>query len=83
MGGNELTGTFPGFLLQENPMLATIYFSNNKFSGELPSELTSAALEDLRLDYNQITGAIPPGISDLPGLSKLLFARKSQSGLLH
>jgi hypothetical protein len=70
LGGNELTGTFPDFLIQKNQMLEMIYFENNKLTGPLPSSLSSTALKELSLHQNGLSGPIPAGISDLSGLSE-------------
>ena len=66
---NELTGTFPFFLLQQNPLLGTIFLSRNNFEGSLPAFRASPALQDLRVDENDFSGAIPQEISNLASLS--------------
>ena len=66
---NQFTGAFPDFLINDNPLLTTIYFSSNRLTGGLPS-LSSRTLEDLRLSENLLTGPIPSSISNLPSLSE-------------
>ena len=67
---NQFTGNFPGFLITENPLVASIYFAGNRLTGSLPSLLSSTALEDLRISRNQLTGPIPSSVSELSSLSK-------------
>jgi hypothetical protein len=70
LSGNKHTGTFPDFLLLDNPMLGTINIENNMFGGALPSSLSSPSLQSLRLGNNLFNGTIPPEIANVTNLGK-------------
>jgi hypothetical protein len=65
---NGLTGTFPAYLIEQNPLLGTVNFAVNNLTGPLPAFAPSSSLVDLRLNDNAFTGPIPPEISNLASL---------------
>ncbi|KAJ0909748.1 putative non-specific serine/threonine protein kinase [Helianthus annuus] len=57
--------------------------SNNKFSGQIPSELTTLhKLKSLNLSRNQLTGEIPNKIGDMKSLESLDLLVNNLSGEL-
>ena len=73
LGLNELTGTLPESLINNNPNLRSIFLEDNKLSGGLPLSPVSNALTQLRLNGNDLEGPIPSGFSGLSVLRKFLF----------
>ena len=49
LNGNKISGTFPEFLITNNPLLGTIHFSSNNLEGQLPAFTPSSALLDVRI----------------------------------
>jgi hypothetical protein len=72
VNNNGLTGTFPAFLIEQNPLLGTLHLSLNNLSGQLPAFAPSSAMIDFRLNDNNFTGPIPPEISNLASLRTYL-----------
>lgn len=74
-GDNELTGSFPGALFDKCDQARGIIVdaSNNKLSGQIPNGLAMACKSLVFLDVssNQISGTLPPSISDLDSLMVL------------
>lgn len=68
VNNNGLSGTFPAFLIEQNPLLGTVHFSLNNLTGPLPAFTPSSSMLDLRLNDNFLTGPIPPEISNLVSL---------------
>ena len=66
---NEMTGTFPEFLVTPSSVLGKLYLNSNNFNGPIPG-MSSSALTDLRLSNTAFTGSIPAGISGLEVLSE-------------
>lgn len=79
LNGNKISGTFPEFLITNNPLLGTIHFSSNNLEGQLPAFTPSSALLDFRLDANNFTGPIPPEISNLSSLRTYIVLASSTS----
>jgi hypothetical protein len=65
---NQLTGSFPEFLVEQNSLLTTLHLEGNSFHGPLPSFPESTSLTDLRLNGNAFTGTIVSEISNLKSL---------------
>ena len=70
LGLNQLTGTFPEQLIENNGKLDTIRLGGNRLVGTIPSSLATLQLEDLRLEKNQFTGTIPSEFGSLTKLRK-------------
>jgi Leucine-rich repeat (LRR) protein len=68
--GQELVGSLPSLTSLNLPSLTSLNLSFNNFGGSLPSDYSR--LENLELQYNQITGAIHFGFfTNAPSLRKL------------
>ncbi|KAL5543411.1 hypothetical protein UlMin_007195 [Ulmus minor] len=65
---NNFEGPFPD--LGQLGALKSVYLSNNKFSGEIPSDvfLRMLSLKKLFLAHNQFTGSLPASLELLPKL---------------
>ncbi|KAK3153481.1 hypothetical protein QOZ80_2BG0174110 [Eleusine coracana subsp. coracana] len=68
LSNNFINGTLPG-TISSCASLRIADLSSNKISGALPEEICSssgddAALEELRLPDNMLTGTIPPGLAN-------------------
>ncbi|SMO50641.1 leucine-rich repeat domain-containing protein [Gracilimonas mengyeensis] len=59
--------TWYGVDLNEEGRVISIYLWSNNLSGELPQEIANLSeLIQLTLPYNELTGTIPEGLSNLP-----------------
>ncbi|KAG1362340.1 receptor-like protein EIX1 [Cocos nucifera] len=64
-------------------LVASIDFSDNKFSGEIPAGLTDLVqLQSLNLSDNQFTGKIPEKIGNLKSLESLDLSENRLSGTI-
>lgn len=75
LNNNHLEGSFPTYLLAQNPLMNIIQFNNNTFEGEFLQDLSSidsTALTDLSVNGNNFTGPIPSQIDKLSSLSTFL-----------
>ncbi|GJR13741.1 MDIS1-interacting receptor like kinase 2-like protein [Tanacetum coccineum] len=78
---NELTGTIPTNLGKNNLLLKNVSFSNNSFSGELPSGLCSSFLfDEFTVNENNFTGPIPDCIRNCTSLSRIRLDGNKFSG---
>ncbi|KAJ6369861.1 hypothetical protein OIU76_028170 [Salix suchowensis] len=74
-GDNKLSGPFPGNLFENcdglNMMIVNV--SNNRMSGQIPANIgpMCRSLKLLDASKNQITGSIPPSVSELVSLVSL------------
>ncbi|CAI9097159.1 OLC1v1033519C1 [Oldenlandia corymbosa var. corymbosa] len=75
---NRLNGTLPPDILSL-PSIRYLYFQNNNFSGDLPSNLSSQ-LNFLDLSFNSFTGNIPDTINNLTHLVGLNLQNNSFTG---
>jgi hypothetical protein len=78
---NQLEGSFPTYLLQQNPLIKTIQFNNNNFQGQLLQDLLlvdSTALTDFSVNGNNLTGPISSQIDKLPSLSTFVDVVRGQ-----
>lgn len=80
LGWNKFTGSIP--LIFNFSMLQTLSFSTNELSGNLPSMWGYGLpnLEELYLDDNNITGAIPDSISNSSNLSIMILSQNKFTG---
>nr|QAS62460.1 LRR receptor-like serine/threonine-protein kinase EFR [Sedum alfredii] len=64
--------------------LEWLILSENRFGGSLPESIAnfSTQLDTLAIDGNYITGNIPEGISDLSGLTSLVFSSNLFTGTI-
>ncbi|KAF8689320.1 hypothetical protein HU200_042117 [Digitaria exilis] len=77
VSNNFISGSLPSTITScTNLRVADL--SSNKISGDLPAELCSpdgtAALEELRMPDNMVTGAIPPGLANCSRLRVIDFS---------
>jgi len=80
---NSLEGSIPDEIFSLNrDTLEIAYFSNNTFSGTIPSSYSDCtALRDLWFDGNYLTGTIPDiQQGDLPSITEILFDENKLSG---
>ncbi|KAJ0783275.1 putative protein kinase RLK-Pelle-LRR-XI-1 family [Helianthus annuus] len=69
---NNLSGIIPADLGKNNPFLTTVSFSNNSFSGELPSGLCSSfRFELFTVNGNKFTGLLPDCIKNCTSLRRI------------
>ncbi|KAK2647939.1 hypothetical protein Ddye_015428 [Dipteronia dyeriana] len=62
-------------------MLVSIYLSNNRFEGEIPSSISILqGLRYLNLSNNRLIGSIPPSLANLTVLESLDLSNNSLSG---
>jgi hypothetical protein len=62
-----LSGRFPDTIFDYMPKLQITYWDGNGFSGPLPSSIGRAKLVSrVSFNINNFSGAIPPGICDIP-----------------
>ena len=69
---NQFEGSFPTYLLTQNPLIHTISFNSNNFQGQLLQDLSSidsAALTDFSVNGNNLSGPISSQIGNLSSLS--------------
>ena len=81
---NQLGGALPVALLAL-PEIVELRLGNNQFSGELPRIPAAAAddphkLEILDLNYNGLSGALPPSLGNLGNLTELRLWGSDLSG---
>lgn len=73
-GHNQLSGTIPDKIFNQNMSLIHVLFENNQLSESIPETLGSLPhLEVLRLDRNFLSGPVP-NLSSLTGLQELYLA---------
>lgn len=75
---NFLSGVLPSDILSL-PSIQYVYLQNNKFSGNIPSSLSSQ-LSFIDLSFNSFTGNIPKSIQNLTSLTVLYLQNNSLSG---
>lgn len=77
---NNFEGSLPD--LKKLSALKTVYLSDNKFSGEIPSDWFQgmSALKKLHLANNQFTGEIPKSLTTLDKLMELTLEGNKFSG---
>ncbi|KAJ0626952.1 putative protein kinase RLK-Pelle-LRR-XI-1 family [Helianthus annuus] len=69
---NRFTGGIPAELGKNNPLLSTVSFSNNSFSGELPSGLCSGfRFETFTVNGNNFTGLLPDCLKNCTSLRRI------------
>ncbi|CAL4932671.1 unnamed protein product [Urochloa decumbens] len=77
LSNNFISGSLPG-TIAACTRLRVADLSSNKISGALPAELCSpggtAALEELRMPDNMVTGVIPPGLANCSRLRVIDFS---------
>ncbi|KAJ3679510.1 hypothetical protein LUZ60_017521 [Juncus effusus] len=64
------------------PVVQAIFLNNNKFTGELPSNLGYSPVQYLSLANNMFTGPIPSSIGHAYNLLEVLFLNNKLSGCL-
>jgi hypothetical protein len=78
----SLTGTIPSELVQL-PNLRFLRLENNLLTGALPSEPSGAAMQDLRVTRNMLTGTIPKlYLVSMPSIVRLHFGENRFTGSL-
>jgi hypothetical protein len=71
MDDNQLSGTIPPDVFENNAGLMYFTVASNSFTGPIPTGILSATmLNELKLSGNQLTGTIPSEIGQLVQLSK-------------
>ncbi|CAA2965511.1 probable LRR receptor-like serine threonine-kinase At3g47570 isoform X2, partial [Olea europaea subsp. europaea] len=81
--GNNLTGNLPLQRRHGLPRLQGLYLSENKLSGEIPSNLSECLqLQTLSLSYNKFSGSIPQEIGRIRTLQKLYLYSNDLSGAI-
>ncbi|KAF8388271.1 hypothetical protein HHK36_026937 [Tetracentron sinense] len=69
---NNFSGTIPKDLGSNSSSLNSVYFSINRFSGELPPGLCNGfALENFTADGNNLTGPLPDCLKNCTGLKRV------------
>lgn len=70
---NQFTGPMPD--VKELPGLRAIFFSGNKFSGEIPADAFDgmSSLKKVALSKNNFSGPIPASLAGVPKLLDLLL----------
>ncbi|XP_074294396.1 leucine-rich repeat receptor protein kinase HPCA1-like isoform X2 [Silene latifolia] len=80
-GKNQLSGTVPPQLFNENMTLIHLLLDNNQFTGSIPSTLGLVnKLEVVRLDWNMFTGSVPSNISNLTSVTDMLLSNNRLTG---
>jgi LRR receptor-like serine/threonine-protein kinase FLS2 len=81
LSGNQISGTLPMDLCSHCPNLQVLSLSDNKFSGQLPSQMSYCReLVVLSLSYNKFDGSIPKGYGSLEKLQRLYLGGNSLTG---
>ncbi|KAK0580545.1 hypothetical protein LWI29_003123 [Acer saccharum] len=69
---NNFSGVIPADFGKYSPFLSYVSFSNNSFTGELPTELCSGfALEDFTVNGNNFTGSLPACLRNCSKLNRV------------
>lgn len=63
LANNLFTGTIPSEISMLMPV-KDLFLQNNKLKGTILSQLNSTVTEDLRLDGNNLTGAVRPHLCE-------------------
>ena len=66
MNFNEISGSLP--LLSSS--LSVLQVRENSLTGQLPTDIGSVSLVDMKLGGNQLTGSVPAELGGLASLSK-------------
>ncbi|WCJ20091.1 Leucine-rich repeat protein kinase family protein [Euphorbia peplus] len=78
---NSLSGSLPEDFFKQCGSLRAISFAKNKFSGEIPSSLSSCAtLASINLSSNKFSGSLPAGIWGLSSVRSLDLSDNSLEG---
>ncbi|KAK6912222.1 Leucine-rich repeat-containing N-terminal, plant-type [Dillenia turbinata] len=77
---NQLSGTIPPEIFNENMILIHVLFDGNLLEGNIPESIGLVhTLEVLRLDRNSLSGEVPD-LSNLTNLNELNLAHNNLSG---
>lgn len=82
---NQFEGSFPTYLLRQNPLIRTISFNSNNFQGQLLQDLSSidsTALTDFSVNRNNLSGPILSQIGKLSSLRTLNIGENGFTGTL-
>lgn len=85
LDGSNLVGPLPAWLVGCFPHLHELDLSYGALSGPIPSwvtQLGSGNLWQLKLEENNLSGAIPLGLGTMPQLRVLWLARNNLEGML-
>jgi hypothetical protein len=69
---NEINGTLPVAVLEQNPNLGVFNLAFNQMTGTLPNSLAASKLYHLSLQNNEFLGTIPEDIGNNTRLRKLI-----------
>jgi Leucine-rich repeat (LRR) protein len=76
-----LEGTFPSELLQART-IRSLFMSDNRITGPIPTEISQLDLDLLKLDGNELTGSIPSSLGTLSRISTLHLQNNKLMGLI-
>ncbi|KAL7103859.1 hypothetical protein ACP275_08G206000 [Erythranthe tilingii] len=81
--GNELSGGLPSDMCSNLPLVRGIYLSQNKLTGEIPSNISRCSqLREISLSYNSFSGHIPREIGKLKFLRFLYLGLNNLNGVI-
>lgn len=75
---NELSGSIPYSLLEQNLFVEELYLDHNRLNGTIPEPRTDSPLQHLWLHDNELSGSIPS--FDLDSLESLFLANNRLEG---
>jgi Leucine-rich repeat (LRR) protein len=76
---NRLHGSFP---FENNPLLGTIFFNDNKIEDNIEKLTTLQSLSWLEAETNNFTGTLPEAFIELPYLWKVRLTNNSLTGAI-
>ena len=83
VSSNRMSGGVSLWWHESPSNLQALYLGDNKFSGQIPPELSRLTnLEEIELSDNRLHGEIPPELADLPNLYGLWLSGNDLSGCI-